>query len=647
MYLTLDKNYFPSNLAISYQTYNNDTFATTRGTFSFEDFNNDYTLNRETYNLNYRGYTDRYKKNSTFLGSNGSIEGSQTYFFINDFSDSGYNKDDYHLYNVDSNNNLSLIETTNTVLSNGQLRLSLINDVKMSSDYFVILSDKESPSKKDEYIVTIGTLNNCTCNYNTGDIIDSSNNIVITANDGFFFYEENYTYLENETAKIFNKSNNNKILEISTKDITNNIAIGNITATKERFYLTLGTLTNCRCNYNNNDLLNTEKNIVITANDGYNFNDGLQFTVGTVKKDFTYNTDKTILTISVENFTDNIIVNSIEAVLIPVYRISITGSFVNCFCNYENGEKISKDKNIIITANDGYEFTGVFTLLEGYITREFVNNGESLVYSLEHWDNDDIILNQSYNANLISENVPKWVNIYRVNSNILEKLSDIRYYESTDRSQYIYKLYYLPYFTSLINHSQNKKAIILGDYDTNIDANYFDSFNININLGSIEINSKYKNIYAYKNTTCILNVLNFDNFGIDVKYVVNQTLTFYLKLNLFEGTGTLEVYSSLTNNIVYSTTDNIANVIPFKQNETSIVGNINVNVKTLNKKITVNLVRNVPYKIDDDIFGKPVYIEKRLNNNNYYIVNDIKLETNATKTECQMIKNLLRDGIHT
>ena len=48
------------------------------------------------------------------------------------------------------------------------------------------------------------------------------------------------------------------------------------------------------------------------------------------------------------------------------YKVSITGTLKNCTCNYSDGEVITNDKpNIILTANNGYEFDGEFLYKSG------------------------------------------------------------------------------------------------------------------------------------------------------------------------------------------------------------------------------------------------------------------------------------------
>lgn len=69
-----------------------------------------------------------------------------------------------------------------------------------------------------------------------------------------------------------------------------------------------------------------------------------------------YSDDHKTVTLSYENTTRNIEI-TITAVYRPTkFYVSLTGKFTNATCNYADGELISTDKPIIITASDGLEF---------------------------------------------------------------------------------------------------------------------------------------------------------------------------------------------------------------------------------------------------------------------------------------------------
>ena len=427
-------------------------------------------------------------------------------------------------------------------------------------------------------------------------------------------------------------------------------------------YIT-GTLENCTCNYSDGEKMTSDsKDIVITANEGYTFN-GTQYQVkyGDKYYNLTISHDKTTLTGYISSIAGAIVNKSFtldgeyiaeSSVSKPVVRI--TGTFENCSCNYENGEEINVEKNIEIVANEGFEFTGTYTYIDSAHQTQpipIVEGGKKLLIDLSLQDDlsYDIVLNDDYIASAIPQTLSGFVNLYKVDDDILADLSKVRFKvngtEVVDYGQFILSLYVLNIDINSI--VQSNKSIILGNYDTNIVAPQIVDYKLPINFGTINVTSKYNNAYDYINTECILRLPFLDSTVLDNDYVINQTLTISGLLDIYSGTLTINVFSTFTNGLIYSDSANIVTQIPFIQSQNNSVVNTLSNINTnLIESPCIEVTRNIPYYVDN-IFGKETVDYCLLSEvSGYCEVNRIELETSATNEEKSMIVDLLNDGVY-
>lgn len=428
-------------------------------------------------------------------------------------------------------------------------------------------------------------------------------------------------------------------------------------------YIT-GTLENCTCNYSDGEKMTSDsKNIVITANEGYTFN-GTQYQVkyGNDYYDLKISSDKTTLTGYISSIAGAIVNKSftLDGEYIaegdtptPQYKIKITGTFENCSCNYTNDEVIDSAKDVEITANEGYEFTGTYTY-RGNAHQDkplqIVEGGKKLLIDISTQEPilNDFVLDDDYIASAIPKALSGFVNLYKVDDDILASLSKVRFRQNgteiVDYGQFILSLYVVN--ISLDSIVQSTKSIILGNYDTNIVAPQIVDYKLPINFGTINVTGKYNNAYDYINTECMLRLPFLDSTILDNDYVINQTLTIEGLLDIYSGTLTVNVYSTFTDGIVYSGSANIVTQIPFIQSQNnSVVNNLsNVNTNLIDSPC-VEVTRNIPY-YTEDIFGKETVDYCLLSEiSGYCEVNRIELETSATNEEKTLIINILEDGI--
>lgn len=409
--------------------------------------------------------------------------------------------------------------------------------------------------------------------------------------------------------------------------------------------------TNCVCNSEIKSEYEKNENILLefTANDGYAFKDSsISLTTGALNNaSATYSDDRKTVTL-----TGVIIGNlTINVTAYAIYKVTITGTLKNCTCNYSDGEVITEDKpEVILTANNGYEFTGVYTYtnIDTNLTSSMDNNGTTLTAYIS--DGYNYELGDEYKATKSVEKIGNFANLYYTNENELTELSKVRFVSDSsttvDYGNFITALYKLPFPIDSGILAEEKSHIILGNYDSNVESTRLMTYKTEIDGGTISVPEKYKNVYDYLNTECILHLPHFNKMYINTEYVIGQTLTIKYIIDLYTGNVTANVYSSFIDDIIETQTQQIAENIPFiqKQNN-SIVGtvsNINKNVITT---AFIEIVRNIPYD-NENIFGKETIDYCVIGTKTGYIkVSDVVLNCTATVEEKEEIKQLLKEGV--
>lgn len=390
---------------------------------------------------------------------------------------------------------------------------------------------------------------------------------------------------------------------------------------------------------------NTDFTLIYHANNGYKINT-ITCNIGTV----VISDDKLTATIT-GVATENI---SIVATGKKIHYVYITGELNNCVCNYENGEEITDDKIVTITANTGYTLKGVYTYknLDTAITNQFSKNEEQTILTIDNvatWNSYDIELNGNYNATKESELVSTFVNLYRVTNSEMKQLAVARFVDNEgttiDYGEFITQLYVLPFEISrdIIGERDN---IILGNYDSKVESTMLIDSKLYINGGLITVPNKYNNVYDYLNTTCTLRLPFFNPIILDVDNVIDKTVSIQYIVDLYSGNCTVNISSSFTGEIIHSETTNIVTQIPFiqKQNN-SIINQLSNANENLIDNAFIEIVRNIPYYANN-IFGKATIVFDTVGSvTGYCEVSDIQLITTATNEEKEEIETLLKNGV--
>lgn len=364
--------------------------------------------------------------------------------------------------------------------------------------------------------------------------------------------------------------------------------------------------------------------------------------------------DKKSATVTYNNVsaTLRIVLTSIEEI-IP--KVVITGTFENATCNYTNGEVISKEKNIIITATSGYEFKNTYHYEDNGYTYDLVKNLEKTTLTIDTTQItglSDITLNDNYVATLPVETIGGFCNLYKVTEKELSQLSKVRFQKDTtsntvvDYGSSITQLYILP-LNLPDDIIGDKSNIILGSFDSQVESTLLNNYTVDYDMGAITVPSKYNNAYDFINTTCTLRVPFFNAVALDPENVVGHTISIKFTLDLYSGNVTMNIVSDFTGGIIYSATANIVTQIPFIQKQNNSVVNQLSNVfKYVIATPVIEVVRNIPYQADNSTFGRETVQVAKLNTvHGYCEVDNVNLVTLATNDEKDSIISLLKEGV--
>lgn len=364
--------------------------------------------------------------------------------------------------------------------------------------------------------------------------------------------------------------------------------------------------------------------------------------------------DKKSATITYNNVsaTWRVVLTSVEEI-IP--KLLITGTFENATCNYTNGEVISKEKNVVITATSGYEFKNTYHYEDNGYSYDLVKNLEKTTLTIDTTKItglSDITLNDNYVATLPVETIGGFCNLYKVTEKELSQVSKVRFQKNAtsdtvvDYGSSITQLYILP-LNIPAEIIGDKSHIILGAFDSQVESTLLNNYTVDYDMGSIPVPAKYNNAYDFINTTCTLRVPFFNAVALDPENVVGHTISIKFTLDLYSGNVTMNVVSDFTGGIIYSATANIVTQIPFIQKQNNSVVNQLSNVfKYTIATPVIEVVRNIPYQADNSTFGREtIQVAKLSTVSGYCEIDNVNLVTLATNDEKEQIVSLLKEGV--
>lgn len=245
-----------------------------------------------------------------------------------------------------------------------------------------------------------------------------------------------------------------------------------------------------------------------------------------------------------------------------------------------------------------------------------------------------------------------FANVYKVDATTLDKLSRERFGnimdgEPVDYGDYIHNLYTTPITLPSELISEEGTPITLGQRKTEVEAPIVLGNKVLYDLGTIEVNGAYGNVYDYRETEALLHIpYATQPISVPIEYVIDEVISLTLALDLFNGTATLNVYSSKTDNGLVSRNDiQLTHAVPFmRARRDTVRSEIGRYIHNHVETPYIELKRSIPYDAEA-FFGKASNDYALLGDFSGYVeVRDLNMDTSATTTEQAEIQRRLTQG---
>ena len=247
-----------------------------------------------------------------------------------------------------------------------------------------------------------------------------------------------------------------------------------------------------------------------------------------------------------------------------------------------------------------------------------------------------------------------YISIYTLTQEQLNKLSKVVYEfrkvdsggvesGSLDIGYYMPNLYVLP-FNIDNSISDVLSKIKLGSVVLDVYSREINNSKVVIDLGVIKVPLKYENVYDFINTECNVYLPYSKKIILDTSYVIGQEIRIEYVINLYTQETTINIYSSITDKIVYSDSIEVGDKIPFVQKVNyELVHKFDYNLQNKISTPYVEVVRKNPYPVK-------YYSESRFakigDEIGYVRIEDVNLESSASLREQEEIKSLLNQGVY-
>lgn len=245
--------------------------------------------------------------------------------------------------------------------------------------------------------------------------------------------------------------------------------------------------------------------------------------------------------------------------------------------------------------------------------------------------------------------------VYRIADADLETFTHRRFQQVTlmgnmlDYGQFILGFIKLPFEIdpSLIVGSEQVK---LGPANTGVAGDVVGVDRLVVPLGSVTVPSPSLTSLDYQSTLCKLHLPYATPVPIDIQYVIGETITVELSINLYDGEAQYTLKSSKFDDVFDTVTCNLDIAIPFA----NVVGGIpnknnpsNVSVGVDNGIRTAFIeVERKPREMPNGFFTAAVNVEGTLaGKTGYFEVSHCELNVLATQDEKERILSALREGV--
>lgn len=214
-------------------------------------------------------------------------------------------------------------------------------------------------------------------------------------------------------------------------------------------------------------------------------------------------------------------------------------------------------------------------------------------------------------------------------------------------SQMINNIIRLPFKIPSDSYAELQPIIFgsVADSPRDIKANKFKSDILTLDVGTIEVAGKYNNSLDYISTEIILYLPFMDRVSLPIETVIDGSINIEYLINLYNGSVTCNIKSSITNTVIESLNNFIGHSIPYyskPKNDVSFSLENNINMNNGIYQAYIEVARNIPIENDEAI----ELTRGQLKDVTGYVeVDRIDIDKDIIKTESDMLKNELGNGV--
>ncbi|MFW3387992.1 UNVERIFIED_CONTAM: hypothetical protein RF648_18475, partial [Kocuria sp. CPCC 205274] len=278
-------------------------------------------------------------------------------------------------------------------------------------------------------------------------------------------------------------------------------------------------------------------------------------------------------------------------------------------------------------------------------------------YTIQPLDQPTWVFESFYVATQIHTRVTGTNHVYLVDNDIMRDLTTARFVDQSssdggnvvDFGQFIINLIQLPFKVPANYVGTQTQTIRLGNHDTQVAALPFMADLIKLDMGEITVPATSGDTLDFANTVAMLHLPYVPPFAVDLQYVMGQTLSIIMNVDVYNGKATVLLESSaMRGESFYQKDVDLGIKIPYANLGTPGVDNDSIDLGAFNNVTTpfIELLRNeavLPYSV----FRAVVPDEGRLLHAQGFIaVDEVLLESDALHQEQMEIINLLKDGVY-
>ena len=250
-------------------------------------------------------------------------------------------------------------------------------------------------------------------------------------------------------------------------------------------------------------------------------------------------------------------------------------------------------------------------------------------------------------------------NVYKVNADIMKALTKERFFMSTsgtsgeymtfDYGQYIINLVQVPFSIPVANVI-GSEPIQLALLETKTVAPMINTDLVNYNLGSINIIGDKGNLLDFNNKQAILHLPFSDPIVLDNQYVIDETISINLEINMYTGTGTYNISTTKIDEVIFTKTVSLGINIPlanFYSMESKQILTSSLEWAGDNKlRIAYIELVDKNSDLNSGFFNTPIMDDTTLNNvQGYFSVVNANIKLQASSSEKSQIMSMLQSGV--